>query len=91
MSEADRIKAAIEVAIQYGGIDGDHHKAWVIDQMLRQLTGCPKVQRTALDCRNESYTYEALGESQEYTDLIAAACDGEDGPETYGWDAGIPP
>ena len=28
---------ALELAVQYGGIDGDHHKAWVIDQMVRAL------------------------------------------------------
>ena len=30
---------AIRIALQYGGIDGDHHKTWVIDQMVRALTG----------------------------------------------------
>ena len=35
----DRVDKAIEVAVQYGGIDGDHHKAWVIDQMVRALAG----------------------------------------------------
>lgn len=34
-----RIKDAIELAVRYGGIDGDHHKAWVIDQMVRVLAG----------------------------------------------------
>lgn len=34
-----RIDAAIELAVRYGGIDGDHHKAWVIDQMIRLLAG----------------------------------------------------
>jgi hypothetical protein len=34
-----RIDRALECAISYGGIDGDHHKAWVIDQMIRWLTG----------------------------------------------------
>ena len=34
-----RIRQALEVAIEYGGIDGDHHKAWCIDQMVRELTG----------------------------------------------------
>ena len=29
----------MEVAYSYGQIDGDHHKAWVIDQMVRALTG----------------------------------------------------
>lgn len=32
------ISAALEVAHAFGGIDGDHHKAWVIDQMVRALT-----------------------------------------------------
>lgn len=35
----DRIKAALNTAIDYGGIDGTHHKKWVIDQMVRALTG----------------------------------------------------
>jgi hypothetical protein len=34
-----REEAAIDVAVRYGGIDGDHHKAWVIDQMVRILAG----------------------------------------------------
>ena len=33
------IEQALKIAAQYGGIDGDHHKAWVIDQMVRALTG----------------------------------------------------
>lgn len=39
MSNEERIKSALEVAINYGQIDGAHHKAWVIDQMVRALTG----------------------------------------------------
>lgn len=34
-----KIDAALEVASDCGGIDGDHHKMWVIDQMVRHLTG----------------------------------------------------
>ena len=30
---------AIQLAVKYGGIDGAHHKAWVIDQMVRILAG----------------------------------------------------
>lgn len=39
MTEGERIDAAIELAVRYGGIDGDHHKMWVIDQMVRALAG----------------------------------------------------
>jgi len=35
----DRIKAALDTAFQYGQVDGAHHKAWVIDQMVRCLLG----------------------------------------------------
>lgn len=33
----ERINKAIEVGIRHGGHDGEHHKTWVIDQMLRAL------------------------------------------------------
>ncbi len=34
-----KIEMALDVALQYGQTDGAHHKAWVIDQMIRHLTG----------------------------------------------------
>ena len=40
MSSKEKIQRAIDMAVQFGGIDGAHHKAWVIDQMVRRLTGC---------------------------------------------------
>jgi hypothetical protein len=38
-ADAVKIDEAIHLATQYGGIDGEHHKAWVIDQMVRILAG----------------------------------------------------
>ena len=35
----ERIEKALAVIGQYGGIDGDHHKTWVLDQVVRALTG----------------------------------------------------
>ena len=32
-----RMSKAIDLAFQYGNIDGDHHKQWLIDRMLRAL------------------------------------------------------
>ena len=46
-------QAALEVAQKYGGIDGDHHKAWVIDQMVRALTGDGYDQFVADTCAGE--------------------------------------
>lgn len=33
----ERINKAVEVAREDGAEDGEHHKMWVIDQMLRVL------------------------------------------------------
>lgn len=38
-SPFERIQAAMDVASQYGSIDGEHHKTWVLDQMVRALMG----------------------------------------------------
>lgn len=37
--EGEKIQTALKVALTYGGIDGAHHKDWIIDQMVRALTG----------------------------------------------------
>lgn len=86
-----RIAKALEYA-KDGGFDGAHHKMWVIDQLVRALTGCPLVERTKQDHRGQPlFTYEAQGESDEYRAWVGAYCDGEDGPHTYAWDEGVPP
>lgn len=36
-NDADRITLALDLALSYGQTDGDHHKTWVIDQMVRTL------------------------------------------------------
>lgn len=37
LSRRARINKALEIIMAYGGTDGDHHKAWVIDQVARVL------------------------------------------------------
>ena len=37
--DKDRVKLALAVAMEYINIDGNHHKSWVIDRMVRLLTG----------------------------------------------------
>lgn len=76
------IEKAIIIAIRYAGIDGAHHKAWAIDQIVRALTACPQVEKTATDCRGNPYTYEAQGESEDYKMLVK---------ECGEWDVGISP
>jgi len=90
MTDRERITRALYIA-QGGTTDGGHHKMWVIDQMVRALTGCPMVERTAIDYRGETYAYETQGESMEYREFVRQYEDGEDGPDTYSWDEGIAP
>ena len=63
----ENVAKALEVALRFGGIDGDHHKAWVIDQMVRSLLG---------------NGYEAW---------VVESKDGDDGPDSYTWEQGMPP
>ena len=47
------INKAIAIAIQYGSIDGDHHRAWVIDQMVRILAGDNYEQLISKECTED--------------------------------------
>ena len=38
-ASSKRINKALKIAKNYSQIDGSHHKEWVIDQMVRALTG----------------------------------------------------
>lgn len=37
MTDSERVVKCKELIMQYGGIDGAHHKDWVLDQCLRVL------------------------------------------------------
>lgn len=91
MTPEERIEKALEIASRYGDTDGSHHKAWAIDQMVRALTDCPMVADMAIDATGQPYTYDRQGESDAYRAWVADHRAGEDGPETYEWDEGIPP
>lgn len=90
MTPEDRIARAMEFA-EYGAVDGDHHKMWVIDQMVRALKGCPMVDKTKNDVRGNPFTFSTQGESEEYLAWVRDFESGTDGPHTYEWDCGIAP
>lgn len=73
-----RIGTALDVITTYGGYDGEHHKQWVLDQVVRALTGCGSPDGSE-------------HESDDYLAWRVAYADGEDGPDTYAWDEGIAP
>lgn len=88
--ESDRINSALGIITQYGGIDGDHQKQWVLDQVVRILTDCPDEHKVSIH-NGKEYPYTVLGESPEYKAWVTFYQEGEDGPETYSWDEGIAP
>ena len=55
----DRIAKALELGVKYGGIDGAHHKDWVIDQMIRILAADGYDEIVADACAGEDgpHTY----------------------------------
>ena len=73
---------ALAVALECGQIDGAHHKAWVIDQMVRALTQCPMVMVSAVDCNGVPYEYDTQGESEAYKNFVL---------KHGSWDTGIAP
>ena len=38
-TDLECMQLAVDVALEFGQTDGDHHKMWVIDQMVRYLVG----------------------------------------------------
>ena len=88
MTAKQKVEKALEMARKYAGSDGSHHKQYCIDQMVRALTGCPMVTKTAKDYKGNPYEYETQGESSAYQRFVKEYEDGEDGPNTYSWDEG---
>lgn len=91
---------AVAYIVAYGGIDGDHHKAWVLDQVARILKGTPVIVERAEWGPSEQYPnghkewVYSLGEpSEEYLEMVKKAkYDPEtDDPEGYEWSVGIAP
>ena len=83
IAEKQRIENALSIAFRFGQIDGAHHKAWVIDQIVRALCGCEY---------NNDYEY-CDSQNQEYQDWVYEYCYGEGVAEDdyYEWEIGIIP
>lgn len=79
----DRIQKALDIACD-AVYDGESRKMWVIDQMVRALTGCPMVMKTAMGglYNADPYWYSTYGENDEYRKFTAAS---------EGWDEGVAP
>lgn len=91
---ADWAMAYIE---RYGQIDGDHHKAWVLDQVARILKGTPVLVKEARwhpeggEITTE-YRFKTGEPSAAYEAWVQEMLGEEDdGEHEYDYDVGIPP
>lgn len=77
-----RLESKIQAALDLvGNIDGDHHKQWIIDQMVRVLTGD--------GYENWLAEYQHCGETT--CDFHDGLSDAEYCDQGYSWDVGIAP
>jgi hypothetical protein len=60
MKKGKKICKALQIAVNYGGVDDARHKAWVIDQMVRALAGAAytEVVRRAREGEEGPETYD---------------------------------
>lgn len=91
MKSKKRIERTLKLITKYGSTDIAEHKQWLLDQLVRTLTGCPVVETLELDARGKPYTYKKLGMNDTYLQWIKDYRSGGNGPETYDWDTGIAP
>lgn len=80
----ERIYRALQVAHAYGGVDSAHRKRWVIDQMVRALTG-----------GEGSSDREELSKTEEYEEFVTvfntegwANLDPDEVSDRTNWDPG---
>lgn len=75
----------------YGQYDGDHHIRWALDQVVRIMNDAPVTLEVARWENGHSEKRYSVGTSDKYEAWVKDYCDGEDGPDTYSYDAGSPP
>lgn len=79
---------ALYFITMYGGIDGSHHKDWVLDQLARILNGTQPIIKLAKWSDGHTEYRVSLGDpSQQYTDWVDGITEGGQ----YDYEVGIPP
>lgn len=87
--ETDPRLRALEIARTYSySCDAASQKAWVIDQIVRALTGCPVENKTVRDYKGRNTTVQVLADCPAYLEFVHEATSGE---TRNPWDEGVPP
>lgn len=82
-----------EITLDYGWIDGAHHKTWVLDQIMRVIKGCEiEVRLAKWSNGQEEWRYDIVTESEEYKQFVKEYEDPNGiGEQEYEYDMGIAP
>lgn len=79
----------------YSGIDGAHHKVWLIDQIARILKGVKVEYKVVRWQQGDTVITEdrlnLLEPTDEYVDWVEGMMCGDDGEFVYSYDVGIAP
>ena len=89
--DLDPKSMALLYITKYSGIDGSHHKDWVLDQIARVLNGAPITVREARWDNGYTELRYTVGTCKKYEQWVTDMRSGEDGPETYSYEIGIAP
>lgn len=79
---------------RYGMIDGAHHKQWLLDQVVKILTGCEiQLGEASWEGGETEYRFSIVGETDEYKAWVDSWLEyDEDGELMYSeWDNGVTP
>ncbi len=93
-NDPEDLRKRIEKALSFareGQIDGAHHKAWSIDQMVRVLLGCELVTYDAMMLNGQGYIRQEQAPNEAYVQYIDdfEEPDPETGEKVYEWEYGI--
>lgn len=76
---------------RFKGIDGGHHKEWLLDQIARIINGSSVAIKKAKWEDGHTELRFRVGESEQYRDWVKKMKAGEDGPDTYFYEEGVAP
>jgi hypothetical protein len=83
---------ALHYILKYGGIDGAHHKTWVLDQVARILHGAKITVRIAKWESGLQEHRHSVGTCKEYEEWVEESLERDgDGEPKYDYDVGRAP
>lgn len=57
MNDKEKIQLSIDMIIQHGGHDGEHHKTWCLDQVFKILVG-NDYEKIVSDIRKKGWEWD---------------------------------